>query len=356
MQSIAAVVMMMLLGGVCQAQDAPPPPERVLPVDPVELVGGNETLGNPELTVERDGYFYRFASPANREAFLANPEKYELADGGACGRMGALSGLGDARRFVVHEGRIYAFASEGCRAGFLKDPEKSIDRPDSAPSGTDEQIEQGRATVDRLVAWAGGRERLAAVSSYQHRIERIVPNGETTARVVSRAGIQYPAIYVRGECWEDSCWVFAACEKRGVLVSGDKREALAQSRVEVLRRTMGRLPLEAIRASIAEDFVAVSDGEGEIDGTRVEFVRTWHAGVGLRLGVEKEMGRLVSLAYRGREGGGNVQAHTCRYMEYGTVEGVTLPKAWWTRSGEKQSQTTLAEIVLNQPVELPDLP
>lgn len=352
---MTALVMMILLVGVCQAQEAPPPPERVLPVDPVELVGGKETQGNPELTVERDGYVYRFASVANREAFLANPGKYELADGGACGRMGALSGLSDARRYVVHEGRIYAFASDGCRAGFLKDPEKSIDRPDNAPHGTQKQIEQGRAIVDRLVAWAGGRDRLASITSYQHRIERIVPNGDTTARVVSKAGIQFPATYVRGDCWEDSCWMFAASDQRGVLVSGARREALAHARVEVLRRTLGRLPLAAIRASFADDFVAVSDGEGEIDGTKVDFVRTWHAGIGLRLGVKKETGRLVSLAYRGREGGGNVQAHTCLYTEYATVDGVTLPKAWRARAGDKEGQTTLTEFVLNQPVELPDL-
>lgn len=323
-------------------------------MDPVELVGGKEVPGDPGLTVERDGFVYRFASERNRGKFLADPPRYELADGGACGRMGALSGLGDARRYAVHAGRIYVFASEGCRSGFLREPERCIDRPDEPPTGTRTQVEQGRASIDRLMAWAGGRERLGAVRSYQHRIERTVPSGQTTARVVSVVGLEVPGRFLRSECWDDACWAFMASDGGGKVVSGKGEELLAAQRVDALRRTMGRLPLEVIRASRADDFVAVSDGEGEIGGTRVEFVRTWHAGVGVRLGVEKETGRLVSLSFRGREGGGPVTEQRWTFSAYATISGVTLPVAWCVRAdGAEGAEVKPVRVEVDTPVRFP---
>jgi hypothetical protein len=94
--------------------------------DPIELTKGNEILGRAEISVDHLRYRYQFKSTENRELFLRNRDRYSVAMGGACGRMGALSGRGAPTRWAVVEGKIYLFASEQCRSVFLKDVKRFI--------------------------------------------------------------------------------------------------------------------------------------------------------------------------------------------------------------------------------------
>ena len=53
--------------------------------DPVAyFTVGQAMVGDPRFTAKLDGATYRFASAANREAFLKNPAKYVPAYGGFC--------------------------------------------------------------------------------------------------------------------------------------------------------------------------------------------------------------------------------------------------------------------------------
>jgi YHS domain-containing protein len=63
----------------------------------MELMDGRELPGKAELAIEHEGIEYRFATQENMDAFKKDPAKYEVFDGGACGAMGALSEMGDAR-------------------------------------------------------------------------------------------------------------------------------------------------------------------------------------------------------------------------------------------------------------------
>src|SRR5262245_61503243 len=68
-------------------------------VDVVGLVRDHqEVSGSAALTANRFGYVYLFSQETNREAFLKDPEKYEVQLGGACGKMGELSGRGSTDR------------------------------------------------------------------------------------------------------------------------------------------------------------------------------------------------------------------------------------------------------------------
>ena len=106
------------------AQVAPVQPFKT---DVVELVAERVADGLDEFVVEHDGIAYYFANNDNRNRFLENPAIYEVADGGACGSMGPLSGLGSAERFAVHDGRVYFFASDSCKTRFLQDPSRCIE-------------------------------------------------------------------------------------------------------------------------------------------------------------------------------------------------------------------------------------
>jgi YHS domain-containing protein len=94
--------------------------ERVLKIDAVELIDHQrEVEGTTEFQHRHGRYLYLFANAANAATFKADPAKYEIQLGGACGRMGALSGEGSPKLFAVHDGRLYIFASEQCKRSFL---------------------------------------------------------------------------------------------------------------------------------------------------------------------------------------------------------------------------------------------
>jgi len=108
-------------------------------LDPVDLVSGKETKGSADISIVRDGFEYHFASNENRQRFEKDARQYEVQFGGACMKMGPLSGKGSAERFAVHQGRIYVFASDQCLATFNAAPDRFTDRvglpePPASPS------------------------------------------------------------------------------------------------------------------------------------------------------------------------------------------------------------------------------
>ncbi len=113
---------------VAAAADSGTPPV-LRGLDPVLLAQGLEVEGAESIWVERGGYRYAFENAANRERFLAEPERFEIQLAGACAFMassGAPPGSGDPDRYLVHDQRVYIFASESCRLSFQVDPERYL--------------------------------------------------------------------------------------------------------------------------------------------------------------------------------------------------------------------------------------
>ena len=161
----------MLAGLVSIAAAAEAPGKLVLggPVlgglDPVALAQGAQSKGSPDIYLDHFGYRYLFTSAKNREIFRADPLRHAVQMGGACGKMGPLSGKGSPERFFVHDGRIYLFASDSCRDRFKAEPQRYIDGPDAPPAGSDEDRRRAEALLDKAVEAAGG-ERLDRLSRY----------------------------------------------------------------------------------------------------------------------------------------------------------------------------------------------
>jgi len=74
-----------------------PPPARVMSADPVVLRSGKVVPGDRSIFVDWEGNRYLFSSEGTRNVFRGDPALFAARDGGACGRMGPLGGLGDAR-------------------------------------------------------------------------------------------------------------------------------------------------------------------------------------------------------------------------------------------------------------------
>ena len=311
------------------------PPERTLPVDPVDLVAGREVPGKPELTIERDGFAYLFATPRNKASFEKDPTKFEVADGGACGRMGPLSGLGDARRYAVHEGRIYLFASDGCRAGFLKDPGKYIENDDEKVFGSNEQVERGRAILDKAVAWAGGEHRLRDLKTFRATAARKETHGETEYAITSETVIAFPDCVFQRESWNES-WFSTTCGPDGAaMASARGEERIADSRARAFRRAMSRWPIVILKAYVdgspkadCPGLIVIADGEGSVGEVPVQFVKVWLNGAASRLAIETASGKPLQLSYRGRDGSMSVGDSVRTLTTFATVDGVTVPTAY----------------------------
>ncbi len=99
--------------------------------DPVAyFTRGAPTRGNPAITTQWRGAEWRFASEANRAAFLAEPERYAPAFGGFCAYAvseGYTASI-DPRAWRIVDGRLYLNYSVGIQRTWEQDIPGRISR------------------------------------------------------------------------------------------------------------------------------------------------------------------------------------------------------------------------------------
>jgi YHS domain-containing protein len=173
-----------------------------MPVDPVLLRSGQEVSGDQRFTMEYDGTIYVFSTQRTLDTFRADPATYAAQQGGACGRMGPLGGLGDARRYAIQDNMLYFFASEECRRTFRENPRLYMEPRDIFPSGTPEQQTQGLAAIDRWVAWAGGKDAVKAATSFKHVSKKRVEQGAAEWDLTETLEIEGPRSMHRVDVWQ----------------------------------------------------------------------------------------------------------------------------------------------------------
>lgn len=108
--------------------------------------GGEATKGKKDITAEYNGAVYRFASEANRDVFLSDPEAYAPAYGGWCAYAMADGKpvTVDPKRFEVHDGRLFLFYRDwftDTLKPWQKDRDTLRDRADRAWSEIVEESE-----------------------------------------------------------------------------------------------------------------------------------------------------------------------------------------------------------------------
>ncbi len=101
--------------------------------DPVAYFSeGRAVMGQPGIAAEHDGGVYRFASDANRAAFLADPAKYLPQYGGWCayGMARGYKAVVDPRAFAIVDGRLYLNYNAGIQAQWRRNTAAEISRAD----------------------------------------------------------------------------------------------------------------------------------------------------------------------------------------------------------------------------------
>lgn len=328
-RSLPAVVSVPLLA-VVLALGAPPPADLgTFELDPVALLrDGAEVAGDPGLTLVHGHVTYRFSTPETKKAFEAEPDRYAVRQGGACARMGALSGVGRPELWAVHDGGLYFCASSQCRDSFGRAPKALLERDDEAPSATAEELARARAALDSCVEWLGGGDAIQALGSYAYRQQEEVRSGERVYNHTTRIIVLLPDAYMVRDAWDDSAWTYAILGERGHFDDDHKAIRLMDSDQvrETRRRLAQQLPV-LMRAYLAgEARVAPAGADEELGGQRV---LVHHFGRTSELVIEDGTGRVLAQRYRGWGGERGVLGTVeKRFTSWQTRGGVRMPSAW----------------------------
>lgn len=102
--------------------------------DPVAFFTDNKPVkGKPEFPAKHNGATYLFASKEHRDAFKADPAKYEPAFGGYCAygvSRGKLVEI-DVDAFQIVDGRLLLQYSKGVRNDFNQDAKGNLTKAES---------------------------------------------------------------------------------------------------------------------------------------------------------------------------------------------------------------------------------
>lgn len=314
MTRVALVLAALAAGALPARPDTPPPVLALGGLDPVALANGTETPGKDALEVTHGRFTYRFATEANKAAFLARPAERAIQFGGACGRMGPFSGPGNPTRFHAHDGRLYIFASEACRTSFKRDPDKHIEQPNPVPQGSDDERARGAKLVERALDGFGGAKAVDAIRSLT-RVEKLVytQGGKETVGT-GRAAWVFPDA-VRTEEDFGTPYGLVLTRDGGFEFSGRQDWPIEpELRADARRRAL-REPLLLLRNRTAPGFVAVARGPNTVEVALAGATSTWT--------LDEKTGRILRAEYRARRW--TVGDNAVAFADFRVVNGVVLP-------------------------------
>lgn len=329
---------------------------RVFKLDAVELIkNGKEVEGNKKHEVVRDGYTYYFASEANKTAFESDPTRYEIQMGGACARMGPLSGSGNPNLFVVHDGRLYLFASPQCRAGFLKSPDKLIPRDDPPVKGDAAAMKRGMELLEMAVKAHGGAAAIDAVKSYRQVRDEVVTQAGAKYDYKYTTTIAFPDRIHDEFCWNDNCSWQTVVGSRGADWTGSGFDRpLAAQQVRAVKCKVNANLLSILKARNRPGLAVARVGDEKIGDAKIERVGASIDGMTWILGVDSQTGRVRTLEYTGRGGERDqIGRVVLTFVDYDTVAGVTVPVSWTTSFEGKpgKAPTRLSKVEINMDID-----
>jgi hypothetical protein len=302
-------------------QPLPEPVFGTFALDPVVLLrDGQEETGREEFELVHANWRYRFTGAATRDLFRAAPEKWEIQLGGACARMGALSGVGSESIWTVHEGRLYVFASDQCRETFLKESKRLLE-PDEDPdfASTAEERARGAALLARAVEWLGGAERLDSAVVLIQRV-RTVESGGAQIREADAMLLAPGGRTRREQAFDQSAYVTVLAPDDAFELSPQGLRTLHAAARRALERRHHRDPIGLLQCRGEKSFVAASPAEG--------LLRIRYDGVTQDFQVDPATGEIRSQAHLGRNARLLLGAARRGFTRWETVTGLRVPAAW----------------------------
>jgi YHS domain-containing protein len=308
---------------MAQAGLAQMPPKLALGgLDPVALADGREMAGAENLELVHGRFRYRFATPENKMLFEANPEERAIQFGGACGRMGPLSGTGDPSRFFVHQRRLYIFASEGCRDGFKRDPDKHIDTPNAVPAGTPDQLAQGAKLLAKILDAFGGARHVDDLKNIETTTKLIYRRGDQEIIGIHRERILFPD-RIRVEDDFGSTYGHVVTSRDGFQFAPNESTVLGPAVRAFAWRKALRDPLTLLRNRHAKGFTAIARSEEQLDGRPVALLDVALDGATSTWSIDPATGRILRVAFVAQLTTIGENVH--RFDDFRNVDGMILP-------------------------------
>lgn len=335
-----------------------PPREALDGVDPVVLLtDGKEVNGKPDLKVTRGRFEYLFSTAETKAAFEKQPEKYEIQLGGMCAKMGG-GASGNPADYAVVDGKIYVFGSDDCHKKFVAAPAKYLEKPAPPMPSSAQDLQRGRALIEKAVKAIGGADKLDAIATYVETSSQIQkrPTGDVPVslktmwrfpgnvraertmtnegRTMTSANLLTPA----------GAWFIG--QGRAYPQNADGRRAAEQQ--------FGRQLVPLLRGRHDADFKAAALGPATIDGVQVDRVRVRDGAVDATLGLDKSSGAVHSLGFTARNMDGEVGEYVIVFADPRDVNGLRLPftqRALFNGAPDPLLTRTLDAITINTPLD-----
>lgn len=322
---------------------------REFALDPVLFAEGVEQQGDPAISTIHYDIRYLFTSAENKTLFEADPARYEAQQGGACARMGALSGLGMTQIYTQYNGKLYLFASDSCRQTFLADPQATLDVEAPPLDASAEQLAAGRALLEQVVEAQGGAAFIDGLKDFEYAetrsSERQGKQMETAYRMLQthdgkiRYEVQWDAEGRWGVLFDGKhCLEFIGKELG--------REIHPQG-VRELKRLAYANPLAVLRARHRPDFQAMLGEDGEVNDQPVRHLLIAFDGLRFDLTVGRDRPLIQAMSYRGH--GPNLLYGPLTHVYEGLSEQQRLPNGIRHLFGnEAAGASQKLEVRLNQ--------
>ncbi len=291
------------------------------------LCRGEERVGLVGLTETWGPFQYRFASEANRQSFLAEPNRWSIQWNGGCGRMGPLSGRGSPDRWLLHKERIYIFSSEECRSSFEGAPVDYVIEAIPRPEPTPASLASGKAWLERVVEAHGAKALDPAKLLHGTRVDRDAGWERREELWISPTELRrrwqsIPDDADAGEALTTDWYLGENSFER----TKDGLVPLVGPDIQKdLMRYAHRALLPLLWARSDPDFV-VAEAPLE-DSVAGEVVRLsiFYRGLETHLDVDTETARVTALSWRGRLGDGLTRDILERFTGWSEVDGALLP-------------------------------
>ncbi len=294
--------------------------------DVVEILAGRSTPGKDSIAADHGRFVYWFATEQNRDTFRRNPDRYEIQLGGACARMGPLSGICRKDIYAVHEGKLYLFASKQCRDGFLKAPARLLEFDEPPPKADAEARRRGRELLDRAARAIGPAEKLAGLKTYRETIAKDPADKSESVPSLQVWTWQFPESYRSDESWGKSTYSMLVVGDDGRFIYPNESWEMASAQADALRRQSARHPLALLANRNQPGFTCAAAGRGKMAGADVELVTVNFEGATTTIGIDPGTGRIVGIRHRDRGGPratlGEIEKG---YSDFREVGGLTLP-------------------------------
>jgi YHS domain-containing protein len=300
---------------------APLPPVGVFTEDVVERIqSGRRTTGLMAHRTVHGSWEYRFTSAKNLRVFRANPARYAVQLGGACGRMGELSGVGRPELSSVVNDRLYIFASPGCQRAFVKAPMRFLEQ--------DEWLSQGlgdpRAMTlrERILAWAGGRAPWQHPAPFTVRTDDPITLSDTAYVHRTTHAFGTHESYFALDQWNDTTFAHQLRASSGEFLRNGKVERVADaSQIRAILRERDRSYWHALHV-MADPEALIAAGPTR-DSLRIQM-----KGHIVTVVADEATGAVKALAYVGRWGGSAIADVRVEYGAFTEWNERKLPTSW----------------------------